>query len=417
MSIRPVRVRLVSDPCATRSLSRRAVVVSFSFAAAGVLDAARRRADASQPDPRRKDPGMPTPATCFAYVGCRTTKERNARGDGINIFRIEAENGRWTRVQLVPALPNPSYLCFDRTGRFLYTVHGDASEVSAFRRDPQTGTIEQIGRTGTEGKNPVHLAVDATNRWMVVANHITSTVALLPRHEDGTLGAVADLVTLEGPLGPHRVEQPFAKPHQVEFDPAGRFVVVPDKGLDRTFTFRLDTAAGRLVAIDAPAPKSREGAGPRHVAFHPSNRLAYVVDELSSTVTSHRYDPDSGALAPFQVVSTLPDTHVADSRASEIAASPDGRFVYASNRGHDSIAVFSVEPRSGRLAPVGWTESRGRTPRFFAFDPSGAHLHVANEDSDAIVSFAVDRGTGLLSPVGDPVGTGSPVCIIFAPAA
>jgi 6-phosphogluconolactonase (cycloisomerase 2 family) len=259
----------------------------------------------------------------------------------------------------------------------------------------------------------VHLTVDPTNRFVVVANHLSSTLVVLPRHEDGSLGSVTDTVTLSGTVGPHRVEQPFAKPHQVQFDRANRFIVVPDKGLDQVFAFRLE--GGRLLQVEAKAPPSREGAGPRHVAFHPSNAYAYVVNELDSTVTAYRFDAGSGGLKPFQILTTLPDTFVANSRAGEIAVSPNGRFLYTSNRGHDSVAIFSIDQANGRLAHVGWEESQGKTPRFFAFDPAGRFLYVANEESDTIVAFRADAATGKLSAAGGVVHTGSPVCIVFAP--
>ena len=352
----------------------------------------------------------------FAYVGSRTTRQRNARGDGINVYRVDAASGLWSHVQLVSGLLNPSYLAVDRSRRFLYSVHGDASEISAFRRDATTGQLTFINQETTAGKNPVHLTIDPTNRHVVVANHITSTLAVLPRRDDGSLGKLTDLVTLKGKIGPHRVEQPFAKPHQVEFDRADKFIIVPDKGLDQTFTFRLDADNGKLVAIDAPAPMSREGAGPRHVAFHPSNAFAYVVNELDSTVSSYRFDAGTGALTPFQVLSTLPDTCVVNSRASEIAVSPDGRFICVSNRGYDSVAILAVDPANGRLAHAGWAESMGKPPRFFAFEPTGNFFYIANEDSDTIVNFRVDKASGKLTPTGDAVKTGSPVCIIFTAA-
>jgi 6-phosphogluconolactonase (cycloisomerase 2 family) len=224
-----------------------------------------------------------------------------------------------------------------------------------------------------------------------------------------------DLVRLEGKIGPHRVEQPFAKPHQVEFDPSGRFIVVPDKGLDVVFVYRLDPSAKKLVPVGTPA-QARESSGPRHVAFSPDGRAAYVINELDSTVTAYRFDVATGALAPFQIVSSLPDTFTGNSRASEIGVSPDGRFVYASNRGYDSIAIFAVDPQTRRLSPVGWQESDGRTPRFFAVDPAGRFLFAANEDSDAIVSFAIDRQNGMLQRSGEPVRIGSPVCVLFTRA-
>jgi 6-phosphogluconolactonase (cycloisomerase 2 family) len=353
----------------------------------------------------------------FACVGSRTTRERNARGDGINVYRVDARSGKWTHVHHEKGeLPNPSYLAFDRTRRFLYTVHGDFSDVSAYRFDPQTGALSFINHVSTGGKNSVHLTIDATNRFVVVANHLSSNLVVIPRQEDGSLGELIDTATLTGPIGPHRVEQPFSKPHQVEFDRTDRVIVVPDKGLDQVFAFRLDATSGKLQQVEPRAPRSREGAGPRHVTFHPSNAYAYVVNELDSTVTAYKFDANSGSLTPFQILTTLPDSFVANSRAAEIAIAPNGRFVYASNRGHDSVAVFRVEQTTGRLAHAGWHESRGKTPRFFAFDAAGRFLYVANEDSDTIVAFNADASSGKLSPTGEIVHTGSPVCIVFAPA-
>ena len=350
----------------------------------------------------------------FAYVGCRTTRERNARGDGINVYRVDARSGRWEHVQLLSGLPNPSFLAFDRTKQCLYTVHGDGSEVSSFRIDPASGRITPLNRQDTQGRNPVHLAVDPANRFVVVSNHITSTLAVLPVQDDGSLGKVVDLVKLQGQVGPHRVEQPFAKPHQNQFDPAGRFVVVPDKGLDRVFTFRL-SPEGKLAAADPPSVQAREASGPRHVAFHPALPYAYVANELDSTVTGYRYEAETGRLTPFQVISSLPQEYTGNSRASEVAVSADGRFVYASNRGFDSVAVLSVDPANGWLTALEFARSEGRTPRFFALDPTGQYMFVANEESDAIVKFTVDRASGKLARTDDVVTTGSPVCIVFRP--
>jgi 6-phosphogluconolactonase (cycloisomerase 2 family) len=396
------------------SLSRRAVVQLAAGAVTGSWPARPLQAQVKTGS-QAEDDSMPTDSSSFVYVGARTTRERNARGDGLNVYAMNNATGEWRHLQLVGDLVNPSFLAFDRTLNFLYTVHGDLSDITAMGIDPAEGTLRLINRQSTEGKNPVHLAIDPSNRFVVVANHITSTLALLPRNEDGSLGAVVDLVKLEGKIGPHRVEQPFAKPHQVEFDPSGAFIVVPDKGLDLVFTYRLDAERAKLVPAGEPV-KAREGAGPRHVAFHPAGRLAYVVNELDSTVTAYRFDPVNGTLAPFQVLPAVPDSYTGNSRAAEIAVSTDGRFVYASNRGHDSIATFALDAASGRLAPLGWTTSGGKTPRFFALGPSDRFLFAANEDSDTVSIFARDARNGTLTATGRMVQVGSPVCILFKPA-
>lgn len=203
----------------------------------------------------------------FAYVGSRTTRERNARGEGISVFTVDQDHGRLELVQVVRDLVNPSFLALDKAGAHLYAVHGDMSDISAFRVDRATGKLEFVNRQTTGGKNPVHLAIDPSGRHVVVSNHLSSSLAVLPILPDGSLGALEQLVTLEGPLGPHRVEQKLAKPHFNPFDPSGRFVIVQDKGLDRTFSFRFEN--GRLTPADPAFVVSREGAGPRHMAFAP----------------------------------------------------------------------------------------------------------------------------------------------------
>lgn len=347
----------------------------------------------------------------IAYVGARTTRERNARGNGLNVYRVPTGGGESQHLQLLPELVNPSFLAFDRTRQFLYAVHGDLSDISAFAIDTNTGLLTPLNRQSTEGKKPVHLAIDPTNRFVVVANHITSTLALLPRNDDGSLGQVLHLANIKGRIGPHRSEQPFAKPHQVEFDPSGRFIIVPDKGLDCVFTYRIDAVARSLVEVAVVA--AREGSGPRHVAFHRTGTLAYVINELDSTVTAYRFDATNGTLEPFQIVSSLPDTFIGNSRASEIAVTVDGRFVYASNRGFDSIGAFEIDQITGRLSPVGWSQTNGKTPRFFTLDRNDGELLVANEDSDTIVRFARDAHSGRIDQGGVVARVGSPTCILL----
>jgi 6-phosphogluconolactonase len=349
----------------------------------------------------------------FAYVGCRTSRERNARGDGISVYRIGAD-GMWTRVQLVGDLVNPSWLSFDRSKRFLYTAHGDGSEASAFRIDPASGQLTFLNRVTTGGRNPVHLMADPTNRFMVVANHIVqdgvkSGISSLPIGADGRLGAPVDVVAFEGKIGPHRVEQPFPKPHQVQFDPSGKFIVVPDKGCDRVLVFTIDDAGTLHQVAETPA---RETSGPRHVAFHPNGALAYLINELDSSLVAYRFDAKTGKIVPFQVISALADTFTGNSRGSEIAVSPDGRHVYASNRGADTIGTFAIDPETGRLTPRGWVPSGGKTPRFFALSEDGRAMFVANEEGHTIVRYAVGAD-GMLGDAVTVAETGSPTSIVF----
>lgn len=352
--------------------------------------------------------------TTYAYVGCRTTRERNARGEGLSVFQVGAD-GALTLVQLVRGLVNPSYLALNRAGTRLYTVHGDLSEASAFAVDRATGQLSLLNTVSTEGRNPVHLALDADERCLVVTNHLGASLAVLPVEADGSLGPLVQLEKVDGPIGPHRIEQKQVKPHYNAFDPSGRFVLVPDKGCDGVWGFRFE--AGRLTPCTPAFTPAREGAGPRHMAFHPSRPWGYVVNELDSTVAAYRFDAATGALAPFQLLPSLPDDFTGNNRAAAIAIDAAGRTLYASNRGHDSIAVFRIDPDSGRLAFVEAVPTQGRTPRAFTLSPDGRLLYALNEDSDSIVGFEVDSATGRLTPAGLPVvSTGSPVCMVFSPA-
>jgi len=351
----------------------------------------------------------------FAYVGCRTSRERNAKGDGIGVYRIGAD-GAWTRTQLVGDLLNPSYLAFDRTRRFLYTVHGDGTEASAFRIDPASGELTFLNRVTTGGRNPVHLMPDPTNRFMVIANHVVagdvkSGLASLPIGADGKLAPPVDVVAFSGKIGPHRVEQPFPKPHQAEFDPSGKFIVVPDKGCDRVLVFTLG-ADGKLHAAEAAGAAARETSGPRHVAFHPKAPFAYVINELDSTVVAYRFDRATGALTPFQCLSALSEDFTGNSRGGEIAVSADGRHLYASNRGADTVAVFAVDPSSGRLRWLGSVPCGGKTPRFFALAPDGKAVFVANEEGHTITRLAIGAD-GMLQAAKVVAETGSPTSIVF----
>ena len=352
----------------------------------------------------------------FAYVGCYTTPDRQGRGEGIGVYRVDPTTGDWTFVQLVLNVLNPAFLALHPGRPILYCVHGgnDFSAVSAFTIEPSAGMLTFLNSQPSGGANPAHLAIDPTGRILAVANYTGGTVAALPLAEDGTLQPPGNVFAQTGEPGPHPTEQASAHPHHIPFDPAGRFVVAPDKGLDRLFSYRADSASGQLVPNEPPSVATHPGAGPRHIAFHPALPYAYVVNELDSTLTTYAYDPLLGTLVPEQTISSLPPDYTATNSGAEIAVDAAGRFLYASNRGHDSIAIFAIDPAAGWLAPLGWEPTGGAMPRFFALDPAGALLYAANQDGDTIVAFRVDPGTGLLAPTGQVIQTGSPSCIVFA---
>jgi 6-phosphogluconolactonase len=383
---------------------RREFLVGLAGVTAATASARRARA-AAAPDAAA---GPPT----FMYVGSFTSKERG-RGEGLSVYRRGGESDPWALVQLLGDLADPSFLAIERQGRFLYSSHGDGTQASAYRIDPATGRLSVLNRQPTGGENGAHLAVDPTSRFLAVTNYASGTLAVLPINPDGSLAAVSDLATLRGTPGPNRTQQESSHPHHCPFDRTGHNLVVPDKGLDKVFVFRLDTARGKLVAGNPPDVAARAGAAPRHVDFHPSQPYAYVINEVDSTITTYHFDPGKGTLKPAQIVPTLPSSYTGNNSGAEIAVAPSGRFLYASNRGHDSIVALAIDTATGGLTPIGWESTQGRTPRFFGLDPAGTHLYAANQTSDTVVIFDIDQATGKLTAANQIVKVATPTSIVF----
>jgi 6-phosphogluconolactonase (cycloisomerase 2 family) len=350
----------------------------------------------------------------YAYVGCYTTARRYARGDGIHVYRVDSGTGAWTHAQHMGDLVNPSFLVLRRDQRYLYAVHGDESYATSFAVDRNTGLLTLLNRVETGGRNGVHQAIDASDKFMLVANYGTGNVSVLPVRQDGTLGEQAQVITLPGLPGPNRIEQASSHPHQIVFDPSGKYVVVPDKGLDRIFIFSFDPATGRLTPTEQGSAVARSGSGPRHAAFHPTLPVLFVLNEISSSVATYYLEAEHGNLRPVQILPTLPPDYTGENTAAEIAVSAGGRFVYCSNRSHDSIAMFAADPGTGLLTSIGWVASRGRVPRFIGFDPSHRFLYAANEQSDTVVSWLADSSNGRLTPTEQVVRNASPCTIAFA---
>jgi 6-phosphogluconolactonase len=353
----------------------------------------------------------------FVYVGAYTEPPLGS-AHGIVVFRFDADTGALHPVQTVPEVVNPSWLTLDGREQILFAANEEAEgRVSAFARDAATGMLRPLNDQLSHGADPCYVSLDPSGRYLLVANYSGGTVAVLPVAVDGQLEAATCVIHHQG--SSIRPEQEGAHPHMIRPSVDGRFILVTDLGTDQVLVYRLDTSTGQLLpnAQGAAAVSEHPGAGPRHFAFAASGRVLYVINELDSTVTVYAYTPVRGELHARQVVSTLPDGvdgPAIGNSCAHIALSPDGRFVYGSNRGHDSIAIWAVEDATGELRPVGYESTRGKTPRNFSLDPTGSWLLVANQESDTIVPFRRDANSGRLTATGPVTPTPSPVAILLS---
>jgi 6-phosphogluconolactonase len=356
------------------------------------------------------------PAGRLMYVGTYTVGQSR----GIYAFRFDEAAGRLTPLGLMAETRSPSFLTASRDGRFLFAVNEASTPdrksggmVSSFAIDRATGALTKLSEQPSSGADPCHLALDATGRFLAVANYTSGTFAIFPVGTDGRLGAVIQTVGDTG-SGPNRQRQEGPHAHDVVFDAANRFLLGVDLGTDRVLVYRFDAGTGRLTPNDPPSSSVPAGAGPRHLAFESSGRRAYVINELASTVTAMAWDAEGGRLTAGASVTTLPTDFSGKSTTAELVLHPNGRALYGSNRGHDSIAVFRVAD-NGSLTPSQIASTRGRTPRHFGIDPSGRWLIAANQDSNSLAVFSVDQESGALTPHGDLVDAPSPVCVLFLP--
>lgn len=359
----------------------------------------------------------------YAYIGSRTSKQRHARGEGISLCEIDSATGTLTVKKIFGDLINPSYLAISHSKQFLYVVHGDSNEVSAFAIDPGTGDLRLIDRLHCGGRNPVHLALSANDEFLIVSNHLTSNIVSIALLKNGAFGRIVDNVNLVGQVGCHRIEQPFAKPHFNGFDRSHKFIIVPDKGLDSVFCFGFEQ--GKFIptqqanitnnksAIENSGLASREGAGPRHFIQHPHADIMYVVNELDSTVVTYQFDSYLGRLTPIQNICALDSDFVGNSRAAAIILDKQGKYLYTSNRGADSISLFTIDPITYKLRFCQAIDTLGKTPRFITLSPDNRYLYALNEDSHSIVCFEVNNQTGTLSNPQLLNNIGSPVCLVF----
>ena len=354
------------------------------------------------------------------YIGTYTRRESfvDGKAEGIYIYHLDPSSGQLTYAATVAGAGtvNPSYLTLGPDGRRLYAVNeitggkGPHGTVSAFAVDPATGHLRYLNQQSTHGLAPCYASVEPAGRYCLVANYETGNLCVLPIQGDGSLGEATATVQFAG-SGPNRERQEGPHAHMVTPSPDGGFILAVDLGTDRLMAFRLDRERGTLSPADPPWTQLPPGVGPRHLAFHPHRPFAYVISELKSTIIVCRYDAQGGTFAAVQTISTLPDDFTGQNLGAEIMVAPSGRFVYASNRGHDSLAIYAVDPETGQLALVGHEASQGVGPRAFTIDPSGALLLVANQDTDTVVTFWIDGDSGTLRATGHVAAVPTPVCL------
>lgn len=347
------------------------------------------------------------------YVGTYAS----GTSEGIYRLKLDRKTGELTKAGATSGVKNPSFLAIHPSGRYLYCVcevddfGKNAGGVSAFEID-KSGELKLLNQQSSEGAGPCHLVVDKTGKNVLAANYGGGSVCVLPIGNDGRLGKATAFVQHKGSsVDKRRQESPHA--HSINLDAANRFAFAADLGLDKVLVYRFDARKGTLTPNDPPAANVKPGSGPRHFAFHPSGRSAYVINEMSCTVTAFDYDADKGVLTETQTITTLPRPLAPGDSTAEVQVHPSGKFLYGSNRGHNSIAIFSIDPDSGRLTTVGNQSTEGKTPRNFGIDPSGAFLLAENQDSASIVVFRIDPQTGKLTPTGHKLDVPMPVCVKF----
>jgi len=373
----------------------------------------------------RKAADMVSSDRITTYIGTYTRRESfvDGKAEGIYIYHLDCSSGELTYAATVagPGTVNPSFLTLGPDRSCLYAVNefykseGQNGTMSAFAIDPATGHLSYLNEQSTHGTAPCYASIDPAGRYCLVANYETGSLCVLPIRKDGSLGEATDTVQFSG-SGPNLKRQEGPHAHMVVPSPDGGFILAVDLGTDRLMAFCLDRERGTLSPANPPWTELPPGTGPRHLAFHPHRPFAYVISELQSTVTVCRYRELQGTFEALQTISTLPDDFTGQNLGGEIMTSPCGRFVYASNRGHDSLAIFAVDPDTGRLSVVGHESTQGVAPRAFIIDPSGAMLLVANQDTDSVVTFWINQDCGTLQATGHVATVPTPVCIQLSSA-
>lgn len=340
---------------------------------------------------------------------------------GIFVVRLSLDSGAMEIVDTVRDIPSSQYMTISPNRNHFYATYlerpadkGKSSWICAFSLDSTTGQVQYLNRQAGDGDSPCHVSTDQTGRWVLSVSYTgvddRGSVCVFPVLADGSLGARTTYLQHEG-SGVNPDRQQASHPHMIVTDPTNQLVLVPDLGIDKVMVYRLDHETGTLTPHDVPWLRLADGAGPRHLVFHPNGQFLYVINELNSTVTSFRYDAAQGTFEPLETVSTIPDDFTANNQCANIHIEPSGRFLYGSNRGHNSIVIYAIDSETGRLELVGFESTLGEWPRGFAIDPTGTMLIAANQNSDDVRTFRIDPLHGTLSATGFKLDIGGPICI------
>jgi 6-phosphogluconolactonase len=354
------------------------------------------------------------------YIGTYTRREAfvNGKAEGIYVYHLDLASGELTYAATIAGAGtiNPSFLTLAPDNGYLYAVNeitggkGPHGTLSAFAIDPETKKLSYLNQQSTHGLAPCYVSIEPGGRYALVANYETGSICILPVQADGRLGEATEVVQFSG-TGPNPERQEGPHAHMILPGPDGRFIFAVDLGTDKVMVYRLDPERGKLVPANFPWTALPPGTGPRHLVFHPHQSFAYVISELQSTVTTLHYNDRRGTLEAVQTISTLPDDFSGQNLGAEIQVAPSGRFVYASNRGHDSLVIYAVDQATGKLSVVGHEPTQGVGPRDFTIDPAGDLLLVANQDTDTVVTFRIDQDSGALMATGHVASVPTPVCL------
>ncbi|HSY30420.1 MAG TPA: lactonase family protein [Verrucomicrobiae bacterium] len=359
------------------------------------------------------------PSQYFALVGTYTSKTDSK---GIYSFHFDSGTGRLTAMAVAATTQDPSFLTVAPNEKYLYAVNelGEfdgkkSGAVTSYSLDPKSGQLSQLNQVASGGADPCYISFDGTGKYLLVANYSGGSVSTFPVASDGHIEPASAFVQHSG-SGPNKERQEGPHAHFIASSADNRFVFVVDLGLDEVVVYHFDSASGSLIPNHPPFAKLAPGAGPRHLAFHPNGKFAYVLSEVNSTVTAFAYDAENGSFSTLQTLSTIPKDFKTRNDTAEIVVHPSGKFLYASNRGHDSIAEFTIDPTRGTLSLAGDFPTQGKEPRNFTLDPTGKFLLAANQESNNIVVFRIDQSTGALITTGQVAQVPAPVEIVFVHA-